>query len=168
MGTVDLILSVIDAVSEWSGKIVSSLILLLALLVGYEVVVRYIFKSPTLWVGELSEMIFGTFIIIGGAYTALKSSHVNMDLVHKSLSTRSRALMDVLTFFIALAFMYPLIWFGGKSAIKSIMTLEHASTLWGPPLYPFRVMLPLGALLLTLQLIAKFIRDLRTLISGKE
>jgi len=164
----DKILSVIDAISEWSGKIVSFLILLLALLIGYEVVVRYIFKSPTLWAHELSSMIFGTFIIIGGAFTALKNSHVNMDLVHRSLRTRSRALLDLLTFFIALAFMLTLLWFGGKSAIKSVMTLEHASTQWAPPLYPFRLMLPLGAFLLILQLIAKFIRNLRTLITGRE
>lgn len=164
----DKILSVIDAISEWSGKIVSALIVILALIIGYEVVVRYVFKSPTLWVHELSTMIFGTFIIIGGAFTALKDSHVNMDLVHRSLGTRSQAFLDTLTFFIALAFMLTLLWFGGKSAIKSVMTLEHASTQWAPPLYPFRLMLPLGALLLTLQLIAKFIRNLRTLIRGKE
>jgi len=168
MGMVDKVLGLIDSISEWTGKTVSFGILLLALIVGYDVVVRYLFNSPTRWVPETSEMLFGTFIIIGGAYTALKNGHVNMDLLHKTLSLRVRTLLDVLTFFVALAFLGVLLWHGGKTALKSVMVLEHASTQWGPPIYPVRVMLPLGALLLILQLVAKFIRDLRTLFTGKE
>ncbi len=164
----DSILKLIDTISEWSGKAVSMLIIVLALIVGYEVVARYVFKSPTLWAHELSAMMFGTFIIIGGAYTAYEKLHVNMDLVHKSLSVRTRALLDMVTFFISLTFLGTLIWVGGKSAVKSVTILEHASTQWGPPIYPLKVMLPIGALLLLLQIIAKFIRDVRTLISGKE
>ena len=91
-----------------------------------------------------------------------------MDLIHKALGTRARALLDILTFSLALAFLSALLWKGGATAWKSVKTLEHASTQWGPPIFQFRVMLPLGALLLLLQLIAKFIRDLRTLITGKE
>lgn len=168
MGMVDKLLHIIDSISEWTGKTVSFGIFLLALIVGYEVAARYLFKSPTLWVHEVSVMFFGTFIIIGGAYTALTGMHVNMDLVHNALSPRIRALVDVLTFFIALPFLGVLLWVGGKSAWKSVMVLEHASTQWGPPIYPFRIMLPLGALLLLLQLVAKLIRDLRILFSRKE
>ena len=164
----DQILNMIDKISEWTGKTVSFLIFFLALIVGFEVVARYVFGRPTLWAHELSVMMFGTFIIIGGAYTQFKGGHVNMDLVHRLLSTRARALLDMVTFFVALAFLVTLLWVGGKTAIKSVMELEHASTQWGPPIYPFRVMLPLGALLLILQLVAKFIRDLRTFVKGKE
>ena len=164
----DLILNLIDKISEWSGKAVSFLICTMAVIVGFEVVARYVFKSPTLWAHELSEMLYGTFIIIGGAFTALKGAHVNMDLVQKAISVKKRALLDVVTFFISIAFLSALFWIGGKTAIKSVMTLEHASTQWSPPLYPIRLMLPLGALLLMLQLFAKFIRDLRILFKGKE
>lgn len=168
MGMVDKLLCLIDSISEWTGKTVSFGIFLLALIVAYDVVVRYVFNSPTRWVPETSEMMFGTFIIIGGAYTALKNGHVNMDLLHKMFSLRVRTLIDVLTFFVALAFLGVLLWHGGRSALKSVMVLEHASTQWGPPIYPLRVMLPLGAFLLILQLVAKFIRDLQTLFTGKE
>jgi len=168
MRKLDKILNIIDQISEWSGKTVSFFICALALIVGYEVVARYIFKSPTLWVHETSAMMFGTFIIIGGAFTAYMGGHVNMDLVQNLLSTRIRALVNVLTFFIAFAFLSAIIWKGGVTAWKSVKMLEHASTQWGPPIYQFRVMLPLGAILLLLQLIAKLIRDIGVLISGKE
>lgn len=168
MGKLDKFLRIIDLISEWTGKTVSLFIFLLALIVGYEVVSRYLFKSPTIWVHEVSAMLFGTFIIIGGAFTALKGGHVNMDLLYKSLSLRVRIFLDLLMFLVILAFLGAIIWKGGSTAWKSVKLLEHASTQWGPPIYPFKVMLPLGAILLLLQMIAKFIRDFRTLTTGKE
>lgn len=168
MRKLDKYLGIVDSLSEWTGKAVSFFLFLLAVVVGYEVVTRYLFKSPTHWVHEASAMLFGTFVIIGGAYTALKDGHVNMDLVYKAFNPRIRALLDLLTFFVTLAFLGALLWKGGITAWKSVKMLEHASTQWGPPLFPFRIMLPLGALLLLLQLVVKFIRDVRILITGKE
>lgn len=161
-------LKFIDALSEWTGKAVSFFIILLALLVGFEVIARYVFQSPTIWASELSIMIFGTSIIIGGAFTLLENGHVNMDIIHTRLPIRIRALVDIITSILAFAFAIVLLWKGGASAMKSIKAWEHASTLWAPPLYPFRLMLPLGALLLLLQLGAKFIRDVIMLFKGPE
>ncbi len=161
-------LRIVDALSEWTGKAVSFFIFFLALIVGYEVVARYLFRSPTVWVHETSAMVFGTFIIIGGAYAACRGGHVNMDVVYGLFAPRVRALLDVLTFFVALAFVGVLVWKGGEAAWRSLKMLEHASTQWGPPIFPFRITLPLGASLLLLQLLAKFIRDLTVLITGKE
>ena len=90
------------------------------------------------------------------------------DLINDIFGTGIILPVQTYGFFVALAFLGVLLWHGGKTALKSIMVLEHASTQWGPPIFPFKVMLPLGALLLILQLTAKFIRDLRTLFTGKE
>ena len=156
-------LNLIDAVSEWTGKVVSFLIMALAFLVGFEVVMRYVFQSPTVWAGEVSIMMFGTFVIIGGAYTLRYNGHVNMDILHGKFPPRIRALVDIITSFLAFAFVIAILWKGGHSAWKSIKALEHASTLWAPPLYPIRTMVPIGAFLLLLQLLARLIRDIMTL-----
>ena len=143
MGKILKCLHFVDFVSDWSGRVVCYLIFFLALIVGYEVVVRYMFKSPTLWVHELSAMFFGTFIVVGGAYTALKGGHVNMDVIYGSFSPRIRALFDVITVFIAFIFVGVLVWKGWESAWRSIKLLEEASTQWGPPLYPISNHAPL-------------------------
>jgi len=168
MTKIQTCLRVIDLLSEWSGRLVSYFIFFLALVVGYEVVVRYVFNRPTIWVNEVSAMFFGTFILIGGAYTASKGAHVNMDVIYGTFSPRFRALLDILTSFLAFVFVGVLVWKGGEGAWRSIRMLEEASTQWGPPLYPFRTVLPLGAFLLFLQLTAKLIRDVITLVTGKE
>jgi TRAP-type mannitol/chloroaromatic compound transport system permease small subunit len=160
------LLALIDRISESVGKMAGFLILVLALAVGYDVVMRYLFDRPTVWAQELSAMLFGTFIILGGAYTAKEQKHVNMDILYSRFSKRGRATLDIITFFVlTVPFLGVLLWKGGEGAWRSIATLEHDSSQWGPPLYPFRIMLPLGALLFLMQAGAKFIRDWRILQS---
>jgi len=161
------ILSLIDSMNEWIGKAFSYLVLILAVIVGYEIVMRYGFNRPTIWVNELSAMLFGTFMIIGGAFTARYNGHVGMDIVYGMLSVKKRAILDVISFFILFVpLLGVLVWKGGASAWKSVMILEHDSSQWGPPLYPIRIMLPLGALLFLLQASAKMVRDVIVLFGG--
>jgi TRAP-type mannitol/chloroaromatic compound transport system permease small subunit len=164
------LLAGIDRLSEAVGKAAGLLIVVLALIVGYDVVKRYFFGAPTVWAQELSAMLFGTFIILGGAYTAKENKHVNMDIFYSQFSPRGRAILDIITFFIlTVPFLGILLWKGGEGAWRSLITLEHDSSQWGPPLYPFRIMLPLGALLFLLQAIVKLIRDFQTLsVTGRK
>ncbi|RJR48568.1 MAG: TRAP transporter small permease subunit [Desulfobacteraceae bacterium] len=169
MGKLKRILSFIDSMSEWTGKVISFLILVLSLIVGYEILMRYGFNRPTIWVNELSGMIFGTFIIFGGAFTARYNGHMGMDIVYGMLSDRKKAALDVISFFILfIPLLVVLVWKGGVLAWKSALMLEHDSSQWGPPLYPIRIMLPLGALLFLLQASAKLVRDLMVLFGHKE
>lgn len=163
------ILSLIDSINEWVGKTFSYLILILALIVGYEIVMRYVFSRPTIWVNEMSAMLFGTFTILGGAFTARYNGHVGMDIVYGQLSPRRRAVLDVISYFLLfLPLLGVLVWKGGMSAWKSVMILEHDSSQWGPPLYPIRMMLPIGAFLFLLQASAKMIRDLFVLFGAEK
>jgi TRAP-type mannitol/chloroaromatic compound transport system permease small subunit len=160
-------LSLVDSLNEWVGKVFSFLILILALIVGYEIIMRYVFNRPTIWVHEMSAMLFGTFMILGGAFTARYNGHVGMDIVYGLLSVKKRAVLDVISFFILFVpLLGVLIWKGGASAWKSVAMLEHDSSQWGPPLYPLRIMLPLGAFLFLLQASAKTVRDFIVLFGG--
>ncbi len=162
------ILRWIDALSEWTGKAVSFGILGLAFVIGYEVVMRYGLDDPTIWVHEFSVMLFGTAMIISGAYTLRYNGHIAMDIAYGRLSERTRAILDVVTCFaLTLPFLVVLIWFGGERAWKSLIRLEHDSTQWAPPIYPFRLMLPIGAFLFLLQSLAKLVRDFIIIFGGK-
>ena len=130
-------LSLVDSINEWVGKVFSFLILVLALIVGYEIFMRYALNRPTIWVHEMSAMLFGTFVILGGVFTARYNGHVGMDIVYGLLSVKKRAILDVISFFILFVpLLGILIWKGGASAWKSVAMLEHDSSQWGPPFTP--------------------------------
>lgn len=162
------VLHFIDLLSEWIGKASAFLVLALSFVIGYEVVARYLFNRPTIWAHELSAMVFGAYIVLGGAYLLSAGRHVNMDLIYGILSPRKKALIDIITFWFFALFCVALVWKGGDTAWHSIMVREQARTTWSPPLYPIRLVLPIGAFLLLLQGVAKFIRDAITLAKGGE
>ena len=158
----------IDALSEWSGKIISYLLVVAIGALLYEIVARYFFRSPTIWAHEASLLLFGAYAVMLGAYAHVHKAHVNMDLFYNRWSIRTRAIVDVLTFFIFIFWCGALLWWGTSFAIKSVKFLEHSTTAWGPPIWPLKLMLPLGTFLLFLQGAAKFIRDLSIAITGRE
>jgi TRAP-type mannitol/chloroaromatic compound transport system permease small subunit len=156
----------IDFINDRTGKAVSFLIPLLIAFETYEVLSRYAFGHPTIWISELSAMLFGAFILIGGGYTLYHDSFANMDIVHGMFSKRGKAILDLITFFFFLAFIGVLLWNGWQMAWRSVITLEHDSTEWGPPIYYFKLVMPLGAFLLLLQGISKFLKNLVIVIKG--
>ena len=110
------VLRVIDSTSIWSGKICSMLILVMFSTFTYEVIMRYAFNAPTIWAHEFNTMIFGGYYILGGAFALYYGAHVNMDLLHRRLPLRTRAIVDLSTsilFFIFCIKNRPiiLIWF---------------------------------------------------------
>jgi TRAP-type mannitol/chloroaromatic compound transport system permease small subunit len=133
----------------------------------WEITMRYIFNRPTIWAHELSIMVFGVLTIMGGAYTLRYRAHVNMDLFYMRFSARGKAILDMLTFPFFLVFVLIILWFGWEFALRSVQNLEISQSNWAPPLWPVKLAIPLGALLLLLQGISNFLSDLHTVITGK-
>ena len=161
-------LNAIDSISEWTGKVVSFMIAIAVVAMSYEVVARYVFNAPTIWSYEVTYSLCGTAAIIGGAYTLRHRAHVNVDIVYSHIPRRGKAVLDMVSSVIFFAFVGILVWKGAGFALKSLRFLEHSDSLWAPPLYPFKIALFIGASLIALQGLAKFIRDLTMAVTGKE
>lgn len=159
---------IIDMISEWSGKLVSFLLLPLMAFIVYDVLMRYVFNRPTDWAHELSYLMFGTIWIIGGAYALVKGSHVKMEVIYNRLPLRRRAIIDLITAPLFFVFIGILLWKGWDLAWSSVLRLEHSNSFWSPPIYPVKMMIPLGAFLLLLQGVVRFIRDAITAATGRE
>ena len=83
-----------------------------------------------------------------------------MDAIYNLFSERKRAIIDILTFIFFLAFVGILLKEGIPSAITSIVKGEYSPSAWHAPRWPTDLAIPLGALLILFQGVAKFIRDL--------
>ena len=94
----------LDSISLWSGRIVSVLIIPMVLSLVYEVVARYIFDAPTEWAYDMTFMLYGTFFMVGSAYTLYKKGHIRTDSYYANWSTRTQGWVDTICY---LLFFFP-------------------------------------------------------------
>jgi TRAP-type mannitol/chloroaromatic compound transport system permease small subunit len=165
---VEKFLKTVDRISELSGKGVSFLVIPLVAVIMYELIARYVFQSPTIWVHETAQMIYGAYVILLGAYVLQRGGHVNVDILYGRFSRRTRAAIDLFTWLLFFYFCGLLLWMGGEMTWESFLVRETEPTSFAPPVYPIKAMIPIGAFLILLQGLAKFIRDLTLVITGKE
>ena len=162
------LLDIIDVINECVGRVVSVLIVFMTLIMVFEVIMRYLFNSPTIWSFETTIMLYGSYFMLGAGYTMLHKAHVSVDFLYERYSRRGKAIMDVISYLI---FFFPFVTVilveGSKYAAESWAIREHSWSVFGPPLFPYKTVIPVTAFLLLIQGIALFIRNVQILI-GKE
>ena len=168
MQTLKRVLGIIDNFSEWVAKILSPLVIVMTLIMMCEITLRYVFNKPTLWAHETTTMLFGAYFMLGGAYCLLRRQHVNMDIILNRLPPRAKAILGVVGYALLFLFCVVLLWKGGEMALKSLKLLECTTSVWGPPWYPVKLAIPIGTIMILLQGLANFTRDLALAITGRE
>lgn len=162
------LIRIIDNCSEWTGKIFSYLQIGIVVVLVIEVVMRYIFKDPTVWAYELSLYLFSATVMLCGAFTLLHDGHVKMDVVYGRLSKRNRAIIDIVTFVFFVIFIGALTWKGTDIALKSIHVMERSDTAWRPYIWPSRLIVAIGAFLILIQGFSNFIKNIAFLCGKHE
>jgi len=162
------LLLTVDKISTFVGKTFSWLIVSLTFLVTWEVFSRYALSAPHAWAFDAMIMMYGGLFMMAGAYTLSKNGHVRGDVLYGFFPPRLQAGID-LTLYIA--FFLPgtiaLCWAGFQYAAESWAIREHSSiTAEGPPIYPFKTIIPLAGFFLLLQGLVEIIRCIRCLKEG--
>src|SRR5436309_15190113 len=150
----------IDKVSTWVGHTFAWFIVALTLLITWEVFSRYALSRPHSWSFDVMIMFYGTLFMMAGAYTLAKNGHVRGDVIYGFFSPRAQAAVD-LTLYIV--FFIPgvvaLVWAGYTYAAESWAINEHSNiTSEGPPVYPFKTVIPLAGAFVLVQGIVEIIR----------
>ncbi len=152
------LLGAIDRINERTGRIVGYFLVLVMFLMTFEVIMRYVFNRPTLWVNEMNEYLLLTVVALGGGYVLLHRGHVNVDVFYGAVTERGRAVLDLLTAPLFFLFMAVFLWQTWEAAAESWKFAER-STMAGIPTWPVRLVMVAGGCLLLLQGLAKFARD---------
>jgi TRAP-type mannitol/chloroaromatic compound transport system permease small subunit len=150
----------ITRLNERVGRFAAYFILAIFVLLFAEVLLRYFFRTPTVWTNELAQLLFGAYAVLSGGYLLARGGHVNVDIVYSSFPIRAKAALDVLTSVLFFIFVVVLLWQGVIFALDAIGKLETSHSAWNPPIWMFKATIPIGAGLLLLQGIAKLIRDI--------
>ncbi len=158
----------IDNISDWSGKITSFPMTVILGLMIYSVIRRYIFNAPFNYLTIIRNY-FLVFVALGAAYTMHSRSFINVDIFQRRLSLRTRAIIDLFTSILFFFFSLALFITTARAAAASLPgNISFSMRLIRGPSWMVNLLFNTGILLLLLQGLAKFIRDLMTAVTGRE
>jgi TRAP-type mannitol/chloroaromatic compound transport system permease small subunit len=157
------LIRILEAISGGSGVIAAWLVIPLIFATSYEVFSRYVLGEPTIWAFELGYMATGTHFLIGAAYTLREGGHIRIDVVYDHLGPRAQAWINVFGY---LLLMLPASWIISYGlwdyAVAAIESGERSGqSAWNPVIWPFRLVLFSGFLLLSLQGTVEFLKAIR-------
>lgn len=150
----------IDKMNDFIGIFIALWTINAVVAYAYEVIMRYLFNMPTIWVHEASFLLFGMQYLMTGAYALLHGAHVRVDIIYIKLPPRGQVGMDIFTsvffFIFALALMGTSWVFFQSSYGMNETTLET----WGIQYWPVKLLMFTGAVLLLLAGISKLVKDI--------
>ena len=150
----------IEGLSIWVGRAFGWCILILTLSVSYEVFMRYVLNSPTVWAFDMMIQMYGALFLMAGPYALAQDTHVRGDVLYRLFSKKWQARLDFLLY---LLFFFPgilaLFWYGWEIASDS---WRYQEVSWNSPariqIYFFKTLIPLAGGLMLLQGFAELIR----------
>lgn len=158
----------IESLSIWVGRAFGWCILILTFSVSYEVFVRYVLNSPTVWAFDMMVQMYGALFLMAGPYALAQDSHVRGDVIYRLFPVKVQASID---FFLYLIFFFPgmfaLAWFGAEIASDS---WRYKEVSWNSPariqIYFFKTLIPLAGGLLIIQGFSECLRCWRAIRDG--
>ena len=158
----------IDQLSKTVGHAFAWCIVILTLGTCYEVFVRYALNDPTSWAFDLSYLMYGAVFYMAGAYTLSRGGHVRADMFYRKWPERRQALVELVLYVL---FFFPgilaLVIAGGGYGLEAMRIREvSVNSPAGVPIWPLKMMIPVGGALIALQGFAEVLRCLVCLREG--
>lgn len=158
----------IDSISEFTGLIGGILLPLATTFITYEVLMRFIFKSPSIWVIEISTYLVMISTLFCIAYALKLDYHIRVDFFTNMIPKRSKLILDIVTGLICLVFCFYLVREGSKLVIDAFNLKESTATILRLPRFILLGFIPFGGLLFGLQYVHNILGTFKAMIHIKE
>ncbi len=121
---------------------------------------RTFFDTSFIWIVEMAQFMMAAYYLLGGGYSMQLDAHVRMDLAYDRLSDRGKAVTDLFTVFLLVFYLGFLLAGGISSTEYALQYGQKNYSSWAPPLAPIKIIMCIGILMMLLQVIATFFKDL--------
>jgi len=157
---IEIFVRYVEAVNAFVGKASMYLVFVMGGILLFESLSRTVFDLPHIWAVEVAQFVMAAYYLLGGGYSMMIDGHVRMDLLYGRWSKQRKAVADLITGPILIFYLVVLL-IGSISSLQYAIEYKQKSyTPWGPPLAPIKVIMTIGILLMLLQTIAEWFKDL--------
>ncbi len=150
---------IIDAVNRAVGRFAMYMIFAMIGLLLWSSISKTFFL-PTLWTLEMAQFAMAAYYLLGGGYSMQLDSHVRMDVFYGMLPSRKKGFADSLTAFFLVFYLSMLLYGAFSSTEYALYYGEKSYSSWAPYMAPVKIVMVFGIILMLLQTIAMFFRDL--------
>jgi len=154
--------NVVDAVNYRLGRVVMYLIFGMMGILLWSSISKTFFL-PSLWTLEMAQFAMVVYFILGGPYSLQLGSNVRMDLLYGGWSVRRKAWVDAFTVLFLVFYLGVMLYGGLESLAYAFEYGERSPTAWRPPLWPVKLAMCIGILLMLLQALAELVKDIARL-----
>ncbi len=149
---------IIDSLSDVTGKIAGWAFFAVGLFVTFEVVMRYLFNMPTIWVDEVSRIIqvWATYLAI--AYVMKERSHIVIDIAFRKAGNLLRSLVETFALIVIIFFCVMTVWYSWQIWLKSTLAGHTTDSYLAVPLVFIQSSIWIGFGLLGLQALAEMVK----------
>ncbi len=151
--------NIVDATNRRIGRLVMYGIFVMVGILLWSSISKTFFL-PSLWTLESAQFAMVAYYVLGGAYSLQLGSNVRMDLLYGNWSVRTKAWVDSITIFALLFFLGVLLYGAIGSTAYSFEYGERSPTAWRPFLWPIKVTMCVGFVMMILQCISELIKDI--------
>jgi TRAP-type C4-dicarboxylate transport system permease small subunit len=160
-------LAFVDRLSDFCGRVSAVIFFVIGGMITYEVIARYVFNSPTIWVEELSRFIQIWATYLGAAYVLRHHHLIAIDLLTGRLGPRGRLVSEAVGLFFIAGFCVISIVYGVGIVVESVQLGRATATMLSVPQWTTESAIPLGMGLLLLQCVAELVRLLASRRAGQ-
>ncbi|MDZ4094066.1 MAG: TRAP transporter small permease subunit [Paracoccaceae bacterium] len=153
---------IVDRLNYGVGRFAMYLLFLLMGVLLWSTISKAVW-TPALWTLELAQFTMVAYYVLGGPYSMQMGSHVRMDLLYGDWSVRKRAWWDAFTALTLIFYLGVMLWGAVDSTIYAFAYGERSPTAWRPYLWPVKVIMCVGFVLMILQSLSCLFRDIATI-----
>ncbi|MCZ2095692.1 MAG: TRAP transporter small permease [Anaerolineae bacterium] len=159
-------LKTIDRFNAFCGWFAAWLLLATGIALAYEVVARYLFGSPTIWVEEVSRLVLLWATYLGAATVLARRELITVSVITASVPAALRRASELLSLVVIAAFCVYAIRSGTQLLVEAVVQKRTSASMLGMPLWGMSAAVPVGLALLVLQCGVEFAKLLRAPQSG--
>ena len=124
----------IDRIAILISRVAMLMVAVIVAIIFYEVVMRYVFERPTLWVNELSLWLGGAVYLFSGLYVMQQRGHIRIFILYDMCPRWVQRIFDLVSTLFICLFAFAVVWGGFTEAWQKLMRWETFGTAWDPPI----------------------------------